>query len=323
MMECIYPNYLIDTGRLTAEGKKDLKFVGGSFKFMQDYPTLSLDDPRVLRTPCGQCANCRLNRAQEWSVRVCAEALSYKYNYFLTLTYSDNFVPQFGSLKKADLQKFNKDLREYYRINYDHIGIRFYSSGEYGDTTFRPHYHGCYFNLPIEDLKFYKSSKLGFNYFNSDIINKIWGKGFVVIGEVTPESARYVARYVMKKQTGDKSSFYQDLNIEPEFSLMSNRPGIGKQFLIDNFQSIFEYDKIVLPARPGDKNTFKIPRYFKKLGETIDADVVQSSVERKAYYAELLHKLTLSKVDLSEDEYLFEVHETEKKRQKVLTKSMI
>ena len=92
-----------------------------------------------------------------------------------------------------------KRLREYYRSEHNHVGIRFFLGAEYGDTTARPHYHILMFNCPIFDLEYYAKSPLGDVYFNSQTFAKLWQKGHVVIGELTSESAAYTARYCQKK----------------------------------------------------------------------------------------------------------------------------
>lgn len=315
---CENPNYLIKTGFFNPDtGKEVLHFA--NFELVQKIRANVITEDRYYKVPCGKCRICQINKSKEWASRCMAEATLYSSNYFLTLTYSDENLPENFSLRKKHLQDFNKRLREYYRVRYNHVGIRFYSSGEYGDNTFRPHYHGCYFNLPINDLKLYKVSKTGFVYYNSELINSLWGFGFVVIGDVTPASAAYVARYVAKKQYGKNTQIYADLGIEPEFSLMSNRPGIGFDFCIENLDKIFKYDKIYLPSEPGKNPEYKIPRYFKKLGEKYIPDSTFESKERLQTYAKFLNSLELSKTDLSEDEYIFEKNESEKNRLKTLT----
>ena len=70
--------------------------------------------PDGLLVPCGKCLACRIARRQEWSMRVIHELSGYKDAVFLTLTYSDEFLPDHGSLVVADLQKFIKRLRKQY-----------------------------------------------------------------------------------------------------------------------------------------------------------------------------------------------------------------
>ena len=50
--------------------------------------------------------------------------------------------------------------------------------------------------LPIKTI--FKASSGAITY-RSDILSDIWGLGYCTVGDCTPESAGYVARYVTKK----------------------------------------------------------------------------------------------------------------------------
>lgn len=139
-----------------------------------------------LVVPCGKCVECRLDYSRDWANRCYLESKSYKDNYFLTLTYDDVSLPMVSSidnetgelvrrstLRPKDMTDFIKRLRRYYDFHFNHQGIRFYYCGEYGDHTFRAHYHMLVFNLPIADLKFYKNNFDKGTYFNSDVISKL------------------------------------------------------------------------------------------------------------------------------------------------------
>ena len=128
------------------------------------------------------------------------------------------------------------------------------------------HYHVIYFNLDIPDLEFYNCSN-GQLYFNSKFLDSVWKKGHVVIGAVDVGSACYVARYVDKKQNRSKYEkiLLSDF-VEPEFSVMSRRPGIGS----------FYMEKLVNDVKNGvyslfaSGNSFSIPIYYsKKLKEVL------------------------------------------------------
>lgn len=58
-----------------------------------------------------------------------------------------------------------------------------------------------------------------------DIIHSTWAKGNVMVGELTPAAAQYVAGYVTKKMT--KGGDSRLCGRHPEFARMSLRPGIG------------------------------------------------------------------------------------------------
>lgn len=63
--------------------------------------------------------------------------------------------------------------------------------------NFRPHYHVIFFNLLLNDLVPFQYGQSV--YYRSEFLEKYWKNGFVVVGEVTFNSAGYVARYTMKK----------------------------------------------------------------------------------------------------------------------------
>lgn len=174
-----------------------------------------------LRLPCGQCIGCRLERSRQWAVRCLHEKMIWEFNYFVTLTYSDKFLPAGLTLDKRALQLFMKRLRKHYGD-----GIRFYGCGEYGDRTKRPHYHLILFNCKLDGLRFYKHQADGSPLFYSETLEKLWPFGFNVVGEVTFESCAYVARYITKKIFGDKAEAHYG-GRQPEFTVMSRRPGIG------------------------------------------------------------------------------------------------
>jgi len=153
------------------------------------------------------------------------EASLYEDNVFLTLTYRDEELPEYDSLKLEHWQLFMKRLKK----RYGGKKIRFYHCGEYGETTGRPHYHAILFNHTFNDQKFLKKTETDQNLFTSQLLDQIWSHGDCYIGTVTFESAAYCGRYVMKKLTGARKSEYG--NLLPEYSTMSRRPGIGSPWL--------------------------------------------------------------------------------------------
>ena len=116
--------------------------------------------PDGLEVPCGKCMACRQQKRKEWSMRVLHESTEYRNECFTTLTYSDDNLPENGSLVKRDLQLFFKRLRKALPPSQK---IRYFACGEYGDTYFRPHYHTILFNLGLGEA-------------DQDIINNAWGK---------------------------------------------------------------------------------------------------------------------------------------------------
>ena len=203
------------------------------------------------------------------------EAQQWERNCFITLTYET--TPSWNSLKHSDFQKFMKRLRQWRKRQDDDTGkssgpIRFYMAGEYGTHGGRPHYHACLFNHAFEDLKFLRSTNSGSKIYRSTQLERLWPYGFSSVGDVTFESAAYVARYVMKKMKQEEVTKGQLVDLEtgevmprlPEYNRMSLKPGIGANF-IDKYQSdVFPNDYVVVN---GHRN--KPPRYyFKRLEKT-------------------------------------------------------
>lgn len=199
----------------------------------------SIHTTETLKLPCGQCWGCRLERSRIWSIRCMHEAQLHEHNQYVTLTYNQENLPEDDSLKKKDLTDFWKRLRKKFKI-------RYYACGEYGDEKERPHYHAIIFGLKLDDLTYYRTTRDGFKLYNSKVIDEIWTHGYCTIGAVTFESCAYVARYIMKKQLGkgaedhylkiDKSTGEILSDRTPEYTVMSNRPGIGKKWF-DKFKS--------------------------------------------------------------------------------------
>ena len=159
--------------------------------------------------------------------------------------------------------------------------------GEYGEQTARPHYHAIIFGLDFEDKELYKIEN-GQRLYNSQTLSRLWPDGFAVIGNVTFESAAYVARYIMKKQTGKAAEEHytcmhpetgEILQKDPEYNRMSNRTAIGRDW----------YDKFKGDLYPKDYVTFqgkkfKIPKYYDTLLEKENPfefdDIKQARLER-------------------------------------------
>ena len=156
---CTCPNYLLPIGThvdKNMQEKTTYKFLGHhQWKALRQ---MNQDDPLMLlpfvEVPCGKCLECRIQYARAWADRCVLEAKQYKYNYFVTLTYDDEFLPNRNSLEPKDLQLFIKRLRKHYAKKYPDLKIRFLASGEYGDKSWRPHYHIILFNCPIDDLTY-------------------------------------------------------------------------------------------------------------------------------------------------------------------------
>lgn len=277
---------------LTSNGKFPIVFDPGK----ASDPT----DPQDI--PCGQCVGCRINRSKQWALRCMHEASLYRDNCFVTLTFEDDYLKTREnpwSLDVKDTQLFMKRLRKRFGS-----GIRFYLCGEYGEHKGRPHYHVCLFNFDFPDKSLYKIVN-GNRLYTSEILHELWPFGHCVIGDVTMESAGYVARYVMKKVNGDAAKDYYiwaDFEtgeihpLKPEFTTMSRRPGIGKGWL-DKFKTdIYPSDFVTVKGKK-----YMPPKYYDKILEAeFPMEMLSIKADRENKVLDRLDDLTPERLSVRE-----------------------
>lgn len=224
-------------------------------------------------------------------MRCVHEASLHNKSSFLTLTYDDKHLPQFGSLQRKDLTKFLKRLR--YEL--DPFRISYYACGEYGDETQRPHYHVCLFGHDFPDKTPFKKTGEHTLYISKEL-NNIWGHGNTSIGDLTFETAAYTARYTMKKIVGRGCQRYVRLDtetgelipLEQPFAAMSLRPAIAKLWLRQYAGDLYNNDKDFLYMR-GRK--MRPTKYYDALYDTINpAHMAEIKEKRKTKVLKLTDK---------------------------------
>lgn len=246
---------------------------------------------RQMAVPCGRCMDCRLEFSRQWAMRCVHESKLHDENCWFTLTYDEEHLPYAGSLVKEHLQLFYKRLR---KAN-DCSKIRYYSAGEYGSDSGRPHYHVCCFGFDFRDKFFWRLSDSGADVYRSDELDRIWGKGLTELGDLTFESAAYTARYCCKKVTGDMAEDHytrmlQDgrfVEVEPEFALMSRGGtgdglgGIGSGHYAKYGDEIYPQDECIVRG-----NRSKPPRFYDKLLEKESIEVYERVKAARRDFAE-------------------------------------
>lgn len=239
--------------------------------------------------PCGKCAGCRLDYSRDWANRAYLESLSWKHNYFVTLTYDDNalYIPDImetsdgftyteieeqewkGILIPDDFRRFLNTFRKIMEREYKATNIRFIGCGEYGKEYRRPHYHLILFNCPLPTDTFYhpRVNYGKYEYYQNTIIERAWQKGISNICPATWNNMAYTARYIMKKQNGKESEDYYAMRGQiKEFFRSSLQPGIGRKYYEDHKEEIYRIDKIMIKNQGGTHWT-QPPKYFDKLFE--------------------------------------------------------
>lgn len=285
-MACFHPTPAWRSKTPSASGKHPLVFD----------ETKGLDNSRT-EVACTGCVGCRIDKTREWAVRIIGETRFHPFNCFVTETYDDFHLPERNQLSLDDVQKYLKRLRKYHAKQNVQFAqslnlspeqqeqyvkdnpLRFFGSGEYGETTARPHYHHIFFGTDFSDDRKKHSKKGGNQLWKSDKLNEIWGHGDCIIGNVTPTTAAYVAGYVFKKINGQLADeHYARLDgatgeyylQNKEFSHMSRRPGIGQKHFEKYQDEITLSDAVILNARE-----VSIPRYYDKLLEKSDPELLE------------------------------------------------
>ena len=169
---------------LNENGKKKLHFIKDENK------NYNYND-EIIYVPCGHCIECRLEKSRDWANRMYAELQYHKVATFVTLTYDNDHLP-YGekyvdnegkerrnpTLIKKDAQTFIRSLRDYIGHN---NRISYYLCGEYGDRTFRPHFHAIIFGYwDYAAIPWNKVDNFSAQTYISPELMKIWKKGNVI-----------------------------------------------------------------------------------------------------------------------------------------------
>lgn len=246
---------------------------------------------KAVSLPCGKCLGCKLERSRQWAVRIVHEAKMHEASAFITLTFSPEHLPKDASLSVETCQLFLKRLR----ARVAPTRIRFFLCGEYGEQFGRPHYHAIIFGFDFPDKVPLKRSG-EFALYESKLLSDTWGLGFASIGEVSFDSAAYVASYATKKILTNREDEAKRLKgRRPEFLLMSRRPGIGRAW-IDKFASdVYPSDEIIsrgVSARP--------PRYYDQVLEVKDPALLLELKAKREAKADELERMVLASGEVVE-----------------------
>lgn len=229
--------------------------------------------PITLKTgdvvPCGKCPACKANERQEWVFRLKQEAKICPYSLFVTLTYDDEHVPEGLNVNKRDIQLFLKRLRK----NFSAGELRYYIVSEYGDHTFRPHYHGLFFfqHPPQNERILY------------DTISNAWQNGFCKYGRVELASIVYCTKYCLKKTSTPPGRV-------PVFRLMSKMKGGLGSFYVENMGS-FHVDTGQYVSVFDNGQRTRMPRYYKDLLKRNNPVYEkQRDIANQAYYQQRIEE---------------------------------
>ena len=303
-----------------------------------------------IEIPCNSCLQCRLDYSKRWADRCMLEAMYHDENAFITLTYDDKNVPlvdgvdpvtgelkKFKTLRKKHFQDFMKRFRnivneipkekrkfyngrKYYRKGDDKFKeIRYMASGEYGSQTNRSHYHAIIFGWypSDDDIVLLGKNELGQDYYGSATLAKAWPYGFHVIGKADWNSCAYVARYVVKKMFPFEKNFYEACNIEPEFILMSRRPGIGAQWYEDHKEEYYNFSKTYLKTQNGSHSIGSVKYFDRKVAKECP-ELYEDMIKNRVWFAKHRKALEKKQTNLKYIDYLSVKNENLERKTKAL-----
>lgn len=259
-MPCYSPLKGYRSASVNPSGKRSIVFS----------PTEGYRDLPV-EVPCGQCIGCRLEYSRQWAIRCMHEASLHAENCFITLTYSPEHLPRDNSLNVRHFQLFMKRLRKYVSSHYPGRTIRYFHCGEYGARYGRPHYHALLFGWDFPDRVFLRHTGAGSRLDRSRILETLWPFGYSSVGDVTFDSAAYVARYITKKVTGERAEEHyrwvdpetgEIFNRRPEYTTMSRRPGIAAEWYRRYKHEVYPRDEVIVKGR-----AMRPPKYYDSLFE--------------------------------------------------------
>lgn len=240
-----------------------------------------------LEFPCRKCIPCRANQASEKATRAWHESQMHEDSIFLTLTYKD---PGPTRLHYRDFQLFMKRLRKAHA----NTQISYLVTGEYGPKTKRPHWHALIFGYSPKTKTPLRKNPNGDTLYSSSAIDKLWSHGAHDFGEVTLQSANYVARYALKKLDHGQD---QDHDFHP-IHKTGSKHALGKTWIQKYWQQTFNHGYVLSP----ENTRLPIPRYYEDWFKKTHPE------EYLKYYVEQKHKRRLkAEQKLAKEEYEYQL----------------
>jgi hypothetical protein len=145
------------------------------------------------------------------------------------------------------------------------------------------------FNFDFSDKYLWKEDN-GYKLYRSPSLEALWPYGHSSVGTATFESAAYVARYILKKVTGDSADDHylskvnpftgEVFKLKPEYTTMSRRPGIASAWYDLYKDDVHSSDSVVIRARQMRPPRFYDSRY--ELTNPEDFEALKEARKRKA-----------------------------------------
>lgn len=228
-----------------------------------------IEDERTKYVPigCGNCIECRKQKANAWRIRLCEEIKIHKHAYFVTMTFSNDELKKLCS--ECECKESNavatiavRRFLERWRKKYGH-SIKHWLITELGHTnTERIHLHGILFNdTPI----------------TNEMLIETWKYGLTDTGKYCNiRTINYIVKYVTKI----------DLDHKGYKPIILCSQGLGANYLTDTVKEIHRY------RAKDTKDYYTLPS-----GQQIAQPIYYRN---KLYNANQREKLWLQRLDKNE-----------------------
>jgi len=166
-------------------------------------------------------------------LRLLYEVARWQCSVFITLTFSDEYLPKFESNPNRAVRLFLDRVRKKYGKQ-----VRHWFCAEYGEENGRIHYHGILFNTP----------DCGVNY---EEYQKLWKYGFLWLGYCNEKTVNYIVKYLTKDPSDDR---------KPPRVISSK--GIGENYLTRENVSLHKNSECLTPYLNISGFPVALPRYY-------------------------------------------------------------
>lgn len=234
-------------------------------------------DKRLKFVPigCGNCIECRKQKANEWRTRLLEEFKTHEKTYFVTLTINNDTFNEMKKQLKTSNEEISKTLirRWLERIRKEtKKSVKHWLITELGEENERLHFHGFIFDDNIKIC-----------------IDK-WQYGLTYIGEYcTEKTINYCTKYVLK--LNEKHPFYKP-NIYCSKGIGRNFVDTNKQYYTFKGKDTKEYYTL------NDGRKCNLPIYYRNhfYTESEKTKLWQNKLNEKKIYVRGI------KCDISTDE---------------------
>lgn len=165
--------------------------------------------------------------------RLLYEVARWQFSVFITLTFSDKYLPKFESNPNRAIRLFLDRVRKRYGKS-----IRHWFTPEFGEEHDRIHYHGILFNVSPDGVDY-------------DEFMKLWKYGFIWLGWCNAKTVNYIVKYVTKESTNNK-----------KLPRIISSKGIGENYLTPENIALHKNEQGLAPYLNVSGYPIALPRFY-------------------------------------------------------------